>query len=170
MAVDPAEGSPAILSLCHVSTGTQGLRCSTQHKRTDPARSVAWMGAGIRFLSPHMQQCFPTGPGNPLAVLIAYEDRAPWWPKQSGLRITGSHTVSDYAVSQFHFSLFYLLEERRPISKVGGSELAQQIVTDLLLFIIVNMYRRKHINVFSHSHSKRNLLLSPIFWYLLYIH
>lgn len=30
----------------------------------------------------------------------------------------------------------------------GGSELTQQIVTDLLLFITVNMYRRKHINVF----------------------
>lgn len=41
------------------------------------------------------------------------------------------------------------MEKKDPILKrKKKSELTQQIVTDLLLFIMVNMYGRKHIDVF----------------------
>lgn len=48
-------------------------------------------------------------------------------------------------MSQFQFSLFYVKEEKGPILKKQKQvELTQQIVTDLLLFIMVNMWERKH--------------------------
>lgn len=63
---------------------------------------------------------------------------------------------------QFKFSLFYV-KEKTHFEKKKTTELTQQIVTDLSLFIMVNMYGGKHTNVFSHNHSKRNLLSPPIF-------
>lgn len=52
-------------------------------------------------------------------------------------------------MSQLQFSLFYVKEEKGPTLKSKQTnkkqvELTQQTVTDLLLFIMVNMYERKH--------------------------
>lgn len=66
---------------------------------------------------------------------------------------------------QFKFSLCYVKEKTHFEEKKKTTELTQQIVTDLLLFIMANMYGRKHTNVFSHNRSKRNLLSPPFFFF-----
>lgn len=126
------------------------MQCTAQtHSRIlpDPWRDV---GPGLCFLSPTDAAVFSkTGPDKPCSHFLW---RSSLMATKEVQPLYSSKVINNISLQmlQFKFSFFYVKEEKGPISKrKKKSEFTPQIVTDLLLFITVNMYWRKHINVFS---------------------